>query len=157
MASLKERFFKYVVVNADGCWGWSGSRHPQGYGMISNRPKYSSPRLAHRVSWELHFGDVPSGMLVLHRCDNPVCTNPAHLFIGSQQDNMDDMASKGRKVSRAKGDPRLQGANHPRAKLSAQQRLEVATATGPARVVAIRFGVCMNTVYRVRADHSKNN
>ena len=156
MSTLRDRFFKLAGVQAEGCWAWQGCKHPQGYGLIRNMPQYLAPRLAHRVSWELHFGPIPDGMLVLHHCDNPACTNPQHLFLGSHQDNSDDMVAKGRQAhagGRVKGDPRLQGSNHPRSKLTEEQRKAVASSSGPARVVAMQFGVKEGTVYRLRAEH----
>lgn len=86
--SLAEKFFAKVEIG-DGCWGWRGSRTADGYGHIwSHR--------AHRLSWLVFIGEIPDGMGVLHRCDNRICTNPAHLFIGGQKMNMMDCAAKGR-------------------------------------------------------------
>jgi hypothetical protein len=71
------------------CWLWTASLFVGGYG------RFGAQR-AHRVSWELHHGEVPEGLFVLHRCDNPRCVNPGHLFLGTQTDNMRDMWAKRR-------------------------------------------------------------
>lgn len=75
------------------CWGWKAALHKGGYGLFGYNGKM---HLAHRASWEIHFGPIPKGMFVLHKCDNPICTNPNHLFLGTQLDNMRDMFAKGR-------------------------------------------------------------
>lgn len=94
---IYERIIKFQVVNDKGCWSWSGSKDGKGYGTISNRKGSKfSPEKAHRVSYEKHFGLIPAGMLVCHKCDNPECTNPEHLFIGTQKDNMQDCSNKNR-------------------------------------------------------------
>ena len=85
------------VTKTQECWGWKGSKNPGGYGKITvrieGRPITVS---AHKLSYQLHKGEVPSSLLVLHHCDNPECTNPNHLFLGTQQDNMKDKMAKGR-------------------------------------------------------------
>lgn len=92
--SLDKRFWEKVDRRGpDECWPWIGAEHGRGYGGILINYK-SVP--AHRVAHALCKGVVPPGMFVLHRCDNPKCVNPAHLFLGTHQDNMDDMVSKGR-------------------------------------------------------------
>lgn len=84
-------FSKSQPVN--GCLNWAGRKNKSGYGVFD----YSGrPHLAHRVSFWLNTRLLPPGMSVLHRCDNPACINPAHLFLGTHQDNVWDMVSKGR-------------------------------------------------------------
>ncbi len=93
--SLTERFWS-AIGNADGCWLWTHlSTNGYGYGQIWSNG-YNRLLLAHRVSWELHHGPIPEGMSVLHHCDVPRCVNPAHLFLGHQIDNMNDMRRKKR-------------------------------------------------------------
>jgi hypothetical protein len=95
---LHERFWPRVDRSGD-CWEWRGGRIPQGYGAVwingQNHP-------AHRVAWELTVGPIPPGLMVLHRCDNPPCVNPAHLWLGTQADNMADKVRKGRAAVGAK-------------------------------------------------------
>jgi hypothetical protein len=92
---LAERFWGKVRKGA-GCWVWTGSRIPKGYGKIQLGRRGTSPRFAHRISWELHFGPIPQGLWVLHKCDNPSCVKPSHLFLGTAKDNTSDMMAKGR-------------------------------------------------------------
>lgn len=98
------------------CWEWMGALTYQGYGVYG-KPK----RLAHRLSWEHYNGPIPDGMFVCHKCDNPPCVNPEHLFLGTQADNMRDMDSKGR---RAKPYDR-HGVKNPRARLTPDQVAEI--------------------------------
>ncbi len=91
------RFWKYVDTGKDDdCWEWSGGRGSNQYGRMSYQCKSMS---MHRFSWMIHNGSIPNGMLILHHCDNPPCVNPKHLFMGTQQDNMDDMINKGRAIA----------------------------------------------------------
>lgn len=90
---LKTRLLSKLRVNANGCWEYSGSRATFGYGQISVNNRCAR---AHRVSWELHNGPIPDDLEVLHRCDNPPCCNPSHLFLGTQADNARDMWAKKR-------------------------------------------------------------
>lgn len=93
-APVAERYERYVVRNLDGCWGWTGATNGRGYSQLGVGRSHV---YGHRLSYEIHHGVVPSGLFVLHRCDNPPCTNPAHLFVGTHSDNMRDAIYKGRR------------------------------------------------------------
>lgn len=97
LQDLTIRFNKYVIKN-DDCWDWNACK-VDGYGVLMFRAKSQK---AHRVSWIIHNGDIPKGLFVCHKCDNPSCSNPDHLFLGTNADNMRDMAEKKRTVSKAK-------------------------------------------------------
>lgn len=87
------------VIGLDACWNWTAFRKPNnGYGTFHIGGRSGAIVLAHRLSYQIHFGPVPDDLSVLHRCDNPACCNPGHLFLGTQQDNVDDREAKGRGV-----------------------------------------------------------
>lgn len=98
--SLSERFWSKVrKLKPHECWEWQASRVSAGYGKIS-LPHSRQLEGAHRVAWKLTNGPIPDGLFVLHRCDNPPCCNPSHLFLGTHADNMKDMTAKGRHKGR---------------------------------------------------------
>jgi len=92
---IGSRFWEYMDSSGgpDSCWEWSSYKNPQGYGKVKHKGK---SYFSHRYAWILTNGEIPEGMLVCHRCDNPPCCNPKHLFIGTYLDNSRDKFSKGR-------------------------------------------------------------
>src|SRR4029077_19707477 len=96
---LDDRFWTKVRRGNDGeCWEWTAYKSPKGYGRFQVGG-IVGPRFAHRLSYEAHIGRIPEGLFVLHRCDNPACVNPDHLWLGSKADNNRDMTDKGRRRS----------------------------------------------------------
>jgi hypothetical protein len=96
--SIECRFWAKVdkSAGADACWAWTGKARSQyGYGAFNVGGRMVG---AHRLAWELTNGVIAGGMHVCHRCDNPLCCNPGHFFLGTAQDNMDDMSAKGRRA-----------------------------------------------------------
>jgi len=90
----RERFKSRIKITA-GCWAWQDSIDSIGYGMFNMHGVTSN---AHRAAYELFIGEIPKGMCVLHRCDNPPCCNPKHLFLGTNQENTADRHKKGREA-----------------------------------------------------------
>ena len=91
--TLEQGYSKFVIKNYDSCWGWSGCCPTPGYGQFRTNGRLER---AHRASWIINFGEIPEGMHVLHKCDNRICSNPDHLFLGTNLDNIKDMVSKNR-------------------------------------------------------------
>jgi len=142
-AAFEERFWRYVDKSGD-CWVWAGATNGR-YGKISRGVGLGVVG-AHRASWEIHFGPIPPDMHVCHRCDNPPCVNPEHLFLGTAQDNNADKAAKGRASGAHRGE------HHHRGKLTDRQVEEIRTLVGQGclhREVAERYGVHRVTVSKI--------
>jgi len=144
----ENRFWKFVKkAGADECWEWIGGKNLHGYGRFSCG---CIKVLAHRFSWELHNGPIPTGegyhgTCVLHRCDNPSCVNPTHLRLGTQEDNMQDMSQKGRAVTVRISE---------NAKLSEDQVREIKALLSQKslslRTIADRFDISHNAVWMIK-------
>lgn len=88
--------FKLKYEETDGCWEWQGAKDIKGYGKFTLRENRIRTEKAHRIAYKLEYGNIPQNMLVCHKCDNPSCVNPEHLFLGTDSDNMIDMVIKNR-------------------------------------------------------------
>jgi len=128
-----ERFWTQSgKAGPDECWLWIGVLSTYGYGLLKRDYKQVG---AHRISWEIHNGQIPDGMYVCHKCDVRRCVNPAHLFLGTASDNNRDMAAKGRLVN-------PKGERHGISKLTECQAREIKGAPwGTRSALARRFGI----------------
>lgn len=98
----EERFWEKVNKRSDNeCWEWLGAKTLVRKAYYGHMRFEGKERKAHRISWTIAFGSIPDGLFVLHKCDNSICVNPNHLFLGTHEDNMRDMVEKGRSL---KGD-----------------------------------------------------
>jgi len=128
LVAILVRFWAQVH-KTPGCWTWTGGCNADGYGRM--RIGTGQRIRAHRISWFIHHGPVPVGMCVLHRCDNPPCINPDHLFLGTNPDNTADRHSKGRSAcgdrsgARLHPDTHVRGERSPLAKLAERQVVSI--------------------------------
>ena len=134
MTKRKNLFYKKFIPEPNsGCWLWTGGLFRDGYGAFWDGLRHTG---AHRFSYALHFGNIPPGMLVLHKCDVPCCVNPAHLFIGTNADNSADKLRKGRQARGATHGSRTtperfpRGEQHYNAKLTMQDVIAIRSAEG---------------------------
>jgi hypothetical protein len=143
MLRFERRFWGKVRIG-DGCWEWTRFINPWGYGQAWNGKRIEG---AHRIAWRLVNGEIPDGLLVCHRCDNPKCVRPGHLFLGTDADNYNDMARKGRRGA-------ARGEQCPTRKLSNDGVREIrrlAAAKQSVSSIARAFGVSRTVVQGVVA------
>jgi hypothetical protein len=139
--TLAARFWTKVDKGGD-CWEWTGARHPQGYGLIRTM---TGMNRAHRVSYEISNGAIPTGLMVRHKCDNPSCVNPEHLAIGTALDNVHDRVARGRSADR-------RGERHPLAKLNSVSVEHIRASPLPGKSLAEIFGVSQASVSLIRSN-----
>ena len=144
---IAQRFWEKVSASSEsGCWMWVAYRDKDGYGCLSLPGRRGGSIHAHRFSWMLHNGPIPTGMCVLHKCDNPQCTNPKHLFLGTKRDNWHDMKNKGR--WKPGGQP--PGEKHSRSKLCENDIREIRRSSLSGPQLARKFNVRKQTIYGIR-------
>jgi hypothetical protein len=141
----EEKFWRYAVrgENADACWKWSGFRDKDGYGKM----RVGGTNIAaHRISWQIHNGASPGELLVLHRCNNPGCSNPSHLRLGDHDENMRDRSKSGN-----------YGVNESASavKYSDDVVRGIRLAAGTYRAISERFGVSISQVANIKAGRQR--
>lgn len=149
--STKERFDRWWKEDPEtGCWLWQGKLLSTGYGQFNLDG--TRPVLSHRAAWILHKGEIPENpnsayktYYMCHKCDNPQCVNPDHLFLGDQQSNMDDKMGKGRH-----GYGISQGANHGNAKVTEDDVRTIRASSDSLTVLAKRYGIAKSTMAAIR-------
>lgn len=134
---------RYAVDEHSGCWIWTRYKDQRGYGITSLNGKLMK---AHRLFYENLVSEIPPGAVVCHRCDNPSCVNPNHLFVGTQRDNILDCIRKGRARRRDQ-----RGTKNHQAKLTESQVLEIRySESGPQGQIAKRYGVTQTIISDIR-------
>ena len=145
LSPLWDRFHAKVSPEAlTGCWIWTGAVKELGYGVIGLGTREQGTAKAHRVAYTLYKGQIPSGMNVLHDCDNPSCVNPSHLYAGTLSDNMIDCVKRKRQYK-----PDNRGEKSTTRKLSVEQVNVIRSKQKTGRAYAAEFGVSKSTVFAI--------
>jgi len=144
-ASVKERFWRNVYRRQDHqCWPWRASVMIRGgYGQLNDRKRTLK---AHRVSWELHFGQIPDGLMVRHMCHNPLCCNPSHLLVGTAADNNADAVIAKRNVVPT---PPTGESHHQTPLLESDVRL-IRSSPASGADLARRYGISNSAISAIR-------
>lgn len=142
-----ERFMKFVSPEPNsGCWLWMGAENGKKYGVFWFEQKLS---LAHRTSYSMFCEKIDDGICVLHKCDNGLCVNPDHLFLGTLKDNSIDMVRKGRNFS-----PQNSGEKNGNSSLTEKDAAKIAMDTRPQRAIAKDFGVSQFCVWSIKSGRT---
>jgi len=144
---LAIRFWDKVQLS-EGCWTWTGATTGHGYGVLSKGRDVEGLISAHRLAYKITYGPIPCGMNVCHKCDNPRCVRPDHLFLGTQKDNVLDMINKGRQRYKV-----CYGEDHGCAKLTTTQVIEIRDElkNGTRQVdLAARYSVTQATISHIK-------
>lgn len=142
MSEIEARFWPKVRITP-ACWEWQASLQTSGYGQLGKARPEVGIHLAHRLSYEIHFGPIPEGLVVRHRCDNKVCVNPDHLIPGTAKDNSRDAMERG---LLAYGD------RNPSTRLTPEQVEEVRALRGTAyqKEIAAMYGITQAHVSNIQ-------
>ena len=146
-STLEVRFWRFVTKKSESeCWEWEGQKLSNGYGRISLGAKKLGADGAHRVSWKLaNKQDIPKGMHIMHKCDNPKCVNPSHLELGTPKQNTQDMIRKGRKRTVAP-----LGTENGKSLLDAEKVLLIRSSNLNHAALGRQLGVSPNCIRGVR-------
>lgn len=137
---MKQRFLEKFVEAESGCWQWTAAKNKRGYGKLADGNR--GWVLAHRFSYEMYVGKIAQGKEVCHKCDNPGCVNPSHLFIGTHSENMSDCKKKGRAVGHKRE-------LNPNAKLTEEDVFEIRNSNLSKEELAKKFGVTVELVRKI--------
>jgi hypothetical protein len=140
----KARFERKFAETESGCWQWTACRNKYGYGQVGYQ--YST-HTAHRFSWQIYRGEITDGKHVLHRCDNPACVNPAHLYLGSHQDNMLDRDARGRRRAPS-------GERNGNSKLREDQVRRIREDDRPTSEIAEEYGIVQGVVRAIKTKRA---
>jgi hypothetical protein len=142
-----ERFeMQFRKAGPDDCWIWLTSKDPDGYGRFKGEANGVMEKRAHRFSYRFFVGDIPPDKCVCHSCDNPPCVNPAHLFLGSNADNIRDKLAKNRHIS-------ARGVDHYKATLTEEQVREILKDPRPYTAIASDYGVRSGLISNIKNRH----